>query len=212
MSWTTAKTSFLGYKSAFERRVAWFIPARIHPNHLSAFRLAVILLLPVAEFYSMPAEILFWLVVVAGLSDGLDGITARVRHQVTPLGSILDPVADKLFVLACFLILWHRGKISGELISWMLIMESHLLVIPILSFSYRLLGNSPEHKPFMARPNFFGKIKMILLISGVSLMFLGQAYNWQMVMVTGQGVVYGGLVLGGMALLLYIMDWVHNKY
>lgn len=212
MSWSITKENLLNFKTAFERRVAWFIPTRIHPNHLSAFRLAVILLLPVAEFYALPAETLFWLVVVAGISDGLDGITARVRHQVTPLGSILDPIADKLFVLACFLVLWHRDKIPGELISWMLIMESHLLVIPILSFAYRLLGNSPEDKPFMARPNFFGKMKMILLISGVSLMFLGQAYNWQLVILTGQGVVYTGLVLGGMALLLYIMDWVHNKY
>lgn len=212
MSWQSFKDRLRSHKSAFEHKVAWFIPAKIHPNHLSAFRLAIILLLPVAEIYSTSAETIFWLVVVAGVSDGLDGITARVRHQVTPLGSILDPIADKLFVLACFLILWHRGQMSGELISWMLILESHLLVIPILSFAYRLLGNEPEDRPFMARPNIFGKVKMVLLISGVALMFLGQAYNLVMIISIGRSIIYVGLVLGAMALLLYVMDWVHRKY
>ncbi len=216
MTWAGFKDTFLNWRNAFESRVALVIPARIHPNHLTAFRLGVILLLPVGAYYNISTTAIFWLVILAGVSDALDGITARQRHQITPLGTFLDPIADKLFALVCFLILWQRSLVSAELVLWMVGLEAHLLVIPILSFAYRLLASKPverpEDRPYIIRPNFFGKAKMIILISGVALMFLGEAYAWPPVIYVGRIVLYAGLVVSAMALILYILDWVHNKY
>jgi cardiolipin synthase len=45
------------------------------------------------------------LFVLAGLSDGLDGLLARTLHQQTRLGQYLDPVADKLLMSTMFLVL-----------------------------------------------------------------------------------------------------------
>jgi cardiolipin synthase len=45
------------------------------------------------------------LFVVAGLSDGLDGLLARMLHQQTVLGQYLDPIADKLLMSTLFLVL-----------------------------------------------------------------------------------------------------------
>ena len=202
----------MNLREKFERYIANVIPSRIHPNHLTAFRLSVIFLLPVATWYEISRQKIFWLVVIAGLSDALDGITARQRHQVTPLGSILDPVADKLFVAVCFIILWYWDLITPGLIKWMLILESHLIVIPILSFAWRLFGAHVEPKPYFVKPNFFGKLKMILLISGVSLMILGSTYDWANIIYTGRTIIYIGLIIGAMAFILYILDWFHNKY
>lgn len=217
MTWAAIKSNFLALRNQVEAKVALVIPARIHPNHLTAFRLGVILLLPVAAYYDISPKAIFWLVVLAGVSDALDGITARQRHQITPLGTFLDPIADKLFALVCFLILWQRHLVATEVVLWMLALEAHLLVIPILSFAYRLVGRKPaergNERPYLlVRPNFFGKAKMVILISGVSLMFLGQAYLWPMVAYSGKIVIYAGLVVSAMALILYILDWVHSKY
>src|ERR1700744_2640192 len=45
------------------------------------------------------------LFVLAGLSDGLDGLLARTLHQQTVLGQYLDPIADKLLMSTLFLVL-----------------------------------------------------------------------------------------------------------
>ncbi|MBW2645156.1 MAG: CDP-diacylglycerol--glycerol-3-phosphate 3-phosphatidyltransferase [Deltaproteobacteria bacterium] len=47
----------------------------------------------------------FWIFVVAGVSDGLDGLIARVFRQKSELGAYLDPIADKLLLSTAFIIL-----------------------------------------------------------------------------------------------------------
>lgn len=212
MSWSAIKEWCGSAKESFERKVALLIPSRIHPNHLTSFRLAVILLLPVAEFYGLSAKAVFWLGVLGGISDGLDGITARQRRQITPLGTALDPIADKLFALVCFIILWRRGMVSGELVTWMLILESHLVVIPVLSFIYRFLGGQPNERESTIRPNIFGKIKMTVMVSGFCLMFLGRAYGWPDLIAIGLVLLYAGLVFAAMAFINYLLEWITEKY
>lgn len=47
------------------------------------------------------------------LTDMLDGYLARSRHEVSTLGKFLDPIADKILVMAAFLILTEQGKMSA---------------------------------------------------------------------------------------------------
>jgi cardiolipin synthase len=47
--------------------------------------------------------------VLAGVTDGLDGLLARRFHQQSPLGRILDPVADKMMLVTSFVVLSMRG-------------------------------------------------------------------------------------------------------
>ena len=47
----------------------------------------------------------FWVFVLAGITDALDGIIARRMKQKSNLGAILDPMADKLLMTACFILL-----------------------------------------------------------------------------------------------------------
>ena len=71
------------------------------PNQLTLLRMLFvpfIVIYLVQEHYGW-ALILF---VLAGLSDGLDGLLARKLHQQTLLGQYLDPIADKLLLSTCF--------------------------------------------------------------------------------------------------------------
>jgi cardiolipin synthase len=48
---------------------------------------------------------------IAGLTDALDGLLARVLDQKSRLGSYIDPVADKLLLVTAFFLLWKIGEI-----------------------------------------------------------------------------------------------------
>src|SRR6185503_665501 len=47
--------------------------------------------------------------VLAGITDGLDGLLARRFHQQSPLGRILDPIADKMMLVTSFIVLSMKG-------------------------------------------------------------------------------------------------------
>src|SRR5438309_8736057 len=53
--------------------------------------------------------------VVAGITDGLDGLFARRFHQQSPLGRILDPIADKLMLVTSFVVLSMRAVFPNPL-------------------------------------------------------------------------------------------------
>ena len=47
--------------------------------------------------------------VIAGVTDGLDGLLARRFQQQSPLGRILDPIADKMMLVTAFVVLSMRS-------------------------------------------------------------------------------------------------------
>ena len=52
--------------------------------------------------------------ILASITDGLDGYLARRRHQITTMGMLLDPLADKLLVTAAYIILVHYNPASSS--------------------------------------------------------------------------------------------------
>jgi len=80
------------------------------PNALTLIR---IILTPVIVWLLLDARLNYALVVffIAGLTDGLDGLIARLFHQKTKLGAYLDPLADKLLLVSSFILLGHLGLV-----------------------------------------------------------------------------------------------------
>ena len=83
------------------------------PNQLTLLRLIFI---PFIVIFVLDQE---WgwalgLFVLAGLTDNLDGLLARLLKQKTVLGQYLDPIADKLLLSTLFLVLSFAGKIPWK--------------------------------------------------------------------------------------------------
>jgi cardiolipin synthase len=84
------------------------------PNFITTIR---IILAPVFVIYLindrfLPALIVF---LMCAVSDGLDGMLARVLNQRSKLGAYLDPIADKLLLVAAFVTLSVRGHLPAWL-------------------------------------------------------------------------------------------------
>lgn len=99
------------------------------PNTISAIR---ILLVPVflwMFWYSSGHHILpgMFILAVAGITDIIDGHLARKYNLITPLGKILDPMADKLMILAVMTSLFLVGRFPFWLV--VLIVFKELLLV-----------------------------------------------------------------------------------
>jgi cardiolipin synthase len=74
------------------------------PNLLTFLRMALIPVFASLLFYGYAGWALF-VFVVAGVSDGADGFLARRFNQQSELGTIIDPIADKLLMTTAFIVL-----------------------------------------------------------------------------------------------------------
>lgn len=74
------------------------------PNALSILRMGLVPLFIIATMDGKPLEALL-VMVLAGITDALDGAIARFYHQQTLLGSYLDPIADKLLLISAYVVL-----------------------------------------------------------------------------------------------------------
>jgi cardiolipin synthase (CMP-forming) len=90
------------------------------PNLLTFGRIAAIPAVVACMFWSQIFQGGLWLrwvalfiFIAAGLTDLVDGYVARIWGQISPLGRMLDPIADKLLVSACLLMLVSDGTIRG---------------------------------------------------------------------------------------------------
>src|SRR6266576_568580 len=78
------------------------------PNLLTVFRMVLIPVFVTLLFYQRFVLALA-VFVVAGVTDGLDGLLARRLDQRSQLGTVLDPIADKLMMVTAFIVLSMRG-------------------------------------------------------------------------------------------------------
>lgn len=106
------------------------------------------------------------LLVLAGLSDALDGWLARALNQRTVLGQYLDPIADKLLLSSLFLVLSIAGKIPWKYTVLVLSRDVCILATAVA------LSATVGFRDF--RPSIFGKINTVCQIGAVFFVVLAQ--------------------------------------
>ena len=123
------------------------------PNQLTLLRLGFLpLFLIIYDRYAWALTVLL----IAGLTDGLDGLLARRLNQRTALGAYLDPIADKMLLSSSFLVLALKGKIHWWVTVVVLARDAMLLttaVVIILVAGYRRFP-----------PSIYGKLTTLLQI------------------------------------------------
>jgi cardiolipin synthase len=140
---------------------------RAAPNQLTFLRLCIIPFLVMAVL-DHHFKIAFALFVVAGVSDGLDGLLARMLHQRTLLGQYLDPVADKLLLSTLFLVMTHEGLIARRVTVLVFSRDLGILVVATL---LHLTSNVREF-----RPSIWGKANTVAQIIAVTATLWVQFY------------------------------------
>lgn len=130
------------------------------PNIISLLRILLIPVFLVLMVNRKTAEA-FYVFLFAGLTDILDGFTARVMHLKTKIGVILDPTADKLLMTASFIILTLPLLNSPNVIpSWLTIsvVGRDVLIASAALVLYILKGQ----KTFL--PSLLGKTCTVLQV------------------------------------------------
>ena len=140
---------------------------RAAPNQLTLLRLCIIpfLVLAVLDGYYRTAFAFF---VLAGVTDGLDGLLARWLQQRTVLGQYLDPVADKLLLSTLFLVLHHEGLISRRVT--VLVFGRDLGILMVAAILYASVGM----RNF--KPSIFGKANTLAQIIALLAVLLSRFY------------------------------------
>ncbi len=104
-------------------------------------------------------RVAFALLWIAGVTDGLDGLLARLLEQRTKLGQYLDPIADKLLLSTMFLVLTHVGVIPLYVTTLVFSRDLGILLIATLLFATNTLRDF--------RPSKLGKVNTAVQILGV---------------------------------------------
>jgi len=144
------------------------------PNFLTVLRiffvpvLIVVLLTrsPNVELLGFPVHFEVWgvlILLLAAATDWADGYFARRNEQVTTLGILLDPIADKLLISAAFISLVDMHLVAG----WM--------VVVIIGREFTILGlrNIASAEGFTIQASTLGKTKMVLQVCCVAVLIAG---------------------------------------
>jgi CDP-diacylglycerol--glycerol-3-phosphate 3-phosphatidyltransferase len=89
------------------------LPTQLTLGRMCLVPLVVVFLISTDSIHAIVAAILF---AAAAMTDWLDGLIARRRGQVTTLGKLLDPVADKVLVAAALISLVQVGKVDAWIV------------------------------------------------------------------------------------------------
>ncbi|MBA4602983.1 CDP-alcohol phosphatidyltransferase family protein [Thermoactinomyces mirandus] len=148
------------------------------PNFLTLIRFILIPAYLVVFFSDMPWHVhwAFGIILLAGLTDVIDGYLARRMRQITQLGIMLDPLADKLMMLSVFLSLLISGKI-GIWAAFVIFFRDVTMILCSMIFHLRGKKTVPA--------NIFGKLTTFLFyIALFLLMFnfsIAQTFLWSVI-------------------------------
>jgi cardiolipin synthase len=173
------------------------------PNGISVARLAgvpVFLWLVLGPRTATADDWAVGLLIVAGLSDWLDGKIARALNQTSKLGALLDPAADRLYIAATIVALAVRSIIPWWLVAVLALRE--LTVGVALAVLRRRTGIAA------LQVSLAGKAATLCLLYAFPLLFLGDHPGWggTVARVIGWAFAVWGTALYGESARLYLVQ------
>jgi cardiolipin synthase len=139
------------------------------PNQLTFLRLGFLPFFIISIHYRR-YDIALGVLIIAGLTDALDGLLARSLNQKTALGAYLDPIADKLLLSSSYVVLALNRKIGWWLATLVLSRD----IILLTSAAVILVVSGYRRFP----PSIYGKLTTALQILLVFVVILLAVTNW----------------------------------
>lgn len=142
------------------------------PNKLTIFRIILVPIMVIIPYLNIPGEfigvpitflIMDIIFIVASITDKLDGSIARKKNLITTFGKFLDPIADKILVLAALILLVELDKIPA----WIPII---ILFRELIVSGYRLIASQNGGEVIAASK--WGKLKTVTQMIAIILAFL----------------------------------------
>jgi cardiolipin synthase (CMP-forming) len=172
------------------------------PNVLSLLRLAGVPLVLWLILGPQADGLAVLVLALGGFTDWLDGYLARAWHQTSRLGQMLDPIADRLYILAVLI-----GLALREVVPWWLVVivvGRDVVIAPLVPIlKTRGFSSLPVH--------FLGKVATFCLLYAFPLVLLGsEEQGWlQLAWVLGWAFAIWGTVLYWYAGGLYVAQTVN---
>lgn len=166
------------------------------PNGLSLVRIflvpvIVVLLIPSPRPYDLAAAVVF---LAAVLTDWLDGRIARSTQQVTALGKLLDPVADKILIAASLISLVQVDRVSAWMVALIVCRDLAVTGLRGIAAAQNIIIQAAD----------LGKATMTAEVVAVSLLII----NWTPLWVPlGQGVLAVAILLSVTSGALYFQKF-----
>jgi len=153
------------------------------PNILTYLRMAAI---PLILFFLTPptsvktCNVAFLLYVLASITDYLDGILARRHNQVTSVGKLLDPLADKLLTSAVLIMLIPLGKVQAWLVFLIIGREITITGLRSIAASQGLILNASRMGKNKMISQTVALLFLLLCIPKIQFLldFLGMFFLW----------------------------------
>ena len=167
------------------------------PNAICALRILLVAPLVLAVLAGEYAAALL-LLVVAGLSDGVDGFLAKRFDWRTRLGSLLDPAADKLLLVSAYVALAYVGLVPLAIVAFVVGRD---LVIVVGALAYQWLI-----APVAGEPAAISKLNTACQLAFLFFTLTNAAYAWPpdiSLVLLGAAVVFTSIVSG----LNYVLRW-----
>jgi cardiolipin synthase (CMP-forming) len=137
------------------------MPIQYLPNIISFIRLCLVAPF-IYYFLSQKIQTAFLIFVLASCSDALDGWIARVFNCKSRLGMILDPLADKVLIITCFLLLGYKGFIDPWLVVLVLLRDMAILFGAFLSL-FVIKKTQPLYPTIVSKFNTLFQMLLIVL-------------------------------------------------
>ena len=102
------------------------------------------------------------LFLLAGLSDGLDGLLARTLRQQTLLGQYLDPIADKMLLSTVFLVLSIVHKIPWKFT--VLVFSRDICILVVSAVLYTIAGLRDFRPSIFGKANTFAQLAAVVFV------------------------------------------------
>lgn len=168
-----------------------FVPSFLSPNDFTILRF---LLIPFVLYFLYEQN---WpwslgLFIVAALTDAIDGTLARMRKQITLWGTMADPIADKCLIGSVVLLF-----VAREINVW--------FAVVIVSIEFMIAAGAwyRKRRGVYSSANQYGKIKMLLQVTGVALLILAKLLGIELAVPFAVGTLSLAIVFAMVSLWTY---------